>query len=121
MIVAAVSGTEPVARGLDTVAAQLADMRTPLEQLGQAMDDAAEGLIPVASGALLGSWQTSAGVDTLTAGSDLVYAGVQSYGWPAHNIEGSGFAQAAEQLAAEDGAAIIEDHLTATARRAGLG
>lgn len=120
MIVAAVSGAEPVARGLDTVAAQLGDLQTPLEQLGEAMTDAAEPLTPVASGALVDSLTASAGADGLTFGSDLVYAGVQSYGWPGRGIEASGFAQAAEALAEDEGAGIIEDHLTELARRVGL-
>lgn len=120
MIVAAVSGADTVARGLDTVAARLADLSPAYAELAEGMDSVAEALTPVESGALVGSLQAVVDTQGLTYGSDLVYAGVQSYGWPAHGIEPHGFAQAAEQLAEDEGARYAEDLLTETARRAGL-
>ena len=120
MIVATVSGAESVARGLDTVAALLGDLSPAFEPLGVELLDTATPLTPTASGALVDSLTLEVGDQGIELVSDLVYAGVQSYGWPERNIEGSGFMQAAEALADERAPSIIEDTITTTARLAGL-
>lgn len=120
MIAVSVSGAAPVAAGLDTLAARVVDLSPAMRQLEVEVESVAEPLIPFESGALAGSLVTRVDAEGLVYTSESLYAGVQSYGWPAHNIEPSGFMQAAEQVAETQGPVAIEDLLTETARSAGL-
>lgn len=120
MITVSVSGAESVARGLGTLAGRLSDLAPAFQALGTRLVRTAVPLTPVKSARLVNSLTPIATADTGGLRSDLVYAGVQSYGWPAHNIRAHGFMQAARDEADTAGPNEVENLLTATARRAGL-
>lgn len=120
MITVSVSGAAPVAAGLDTLAAQVGDLSPAMRELEVQVESVAEPLIPFLSGELAASLVTRVDAEGFIYTSESLYAGVQSYGWPARNIEPAGFMQAAEETAEQQGPVVIEDLLTDTARRAGL-
>lgn len=120
MITASVSGERTVARGLGTLAARLSDLSPAFRALGARMRDVAVPVTPFLTGRLARSLLARDAAQGLTFGSDVVYAGVQNYGWPRRNIIGRHFLTPAEELADREGPQEIEDLLTATARRAGL-
>lgn len=85
---------------------KLADLRGAWEQAGARVEDRTAHLVPVESGDLVDSLKAEAQSDGFTYGSDLIYAGVQDRGWPAHNIAGHHFMDAAER---EAGPAAVEE------------
>lgn len=120
MITVSVSGDRTVARGLGTLAARLSDLSPAFRALGVRMRQTAAPVTPFLTGRLVRSLTARENRHGVTLGSDLVYAGVQNYGWPARNIRGRHFLEKAEELADRQGPDEVEDLLTATARRAGL-
>jgi hypothetical protein len=85
---------------------KLVDLRGAWEQAGARVEERTAHLVPVESGALVDSLKAEAEGDGFKYGSDLVYAGVQDRGWPAHNIAGHHFMDAA---AAEAGGAAVAE------------
>lgn len=107
--------------------ARFARLADDLRDAHQEIEDAAEKsvleLVPVLSGALIGSLHGEAGAHetTLTIGEGLEYAGVQEGGWPARNIAGHGFMAAGQKTAEETSRDQIDDELDHLIRLAGLG
>lgn len=120
MIVVSVSGEDSVARGLGTLTARLEDLSPAFVNLNAEVEEAATPLVPVLSGRLVDDLKGEIDEQGMTWGSDLDYAVVQAYGWPAHGIEPHGFADAAERVLEERTTDAIDHLLQDTARRAGL-
>lgn len=84
----------------------IANLRSAWEQAGARVEDKTAHLVPVESGQLVDSLKSTAEADGFAYGSDLIYAGVQDRGWPAHNIAGHHFMDAAAREVG--GAAVAE-------------
>lgn len=74
-------------------------LRGAWERVGAEMDEAATPYVPVKSGALVDNVRAQAGLDSVELTADLIYAGVQDRGWPAHNIAGHHFMDKAADVA----------------------
>lgn len=67
----------------------LTQMSEAHQKVGQIVISAAAPLTPRQTGRLAGSLKASRTRASAIVRSNLVYAGVQEYGWPAHGIEAS--------------------------------
>lgn len=83
------------------------NLRGAWELVGARMEQAAAPLVPVEFGRLVDSLRADVGPDGVEFGSDLIYAGVQDRGWPAHNIEGHHFMARAEDAAGSDAVDLL--------------
>lgn len=120
MITVSVSGEDTVARGLGTLTARLSDLSPAFAELDVEVEAVTTPLVPVLTGRLVDDLKGKVDDQGYEWGSDLVYAGVQSYGWQAHGIEPSGFYDAAERVVEDHADDRVDDLLRDTARRAGL-
>lgn len=85
-------------RGLDQVVDALQQLGDDLAEFGPYLAVAVEpaaieaaSRAPRLSGELASSMELVIDGEVVTVTFDLVYAGVQAYGWPGHNIAASGF------------------------------
>lgn len=123
MISVSVRGADRVARGLRTLADRVRDLAPAWATIGARSVAAARTVTPVASGRLVRTLKARPGRTDLilsAGGGDVVYAGVQNYGWAARNIRGKRFLEAGADRAAKEAPREIESLLTRTARLAGL-
>jgi hypothetical protein len=109
---------------LSAVAAGVTHLGSAWQATGDAALEAAEPYVPVLSGQLLNDLKVEAtddGVEIVVDGPAAAYAGVQSFGWAAHNIDPSGFleiaADATEDVVVDEISAGISDLI----HRVGLG
>lgn len=86
-----VEGDEELARSLAKVSDRLGDLSRAEEKTGQLIRSRAAAAAPRESGALASSIVADSSGEGVTIGSDLIYAGVQEYGWGAHNISAQPF------------------------------
>lgn len=123
MLKVTVTGDRDVARAMSRFARMAGDLTDAHREIEQAAEKSMVELVPVLSGALLGSLHGEVGPaeTSLTIGEGLEYAGVQEGGWPAHNIEGHGFMAAGQRTAEEDSRGEIEEELNHLIRLARLG
>lgn len=84
---------------------------------------AATALVPVLTGALGGSLRAETSRTRAWVTSDLPYAGVQEWGWPDHNIDGSHFlvdgARNAETQWLDTYTDAVQGHINDGVHRAG--
>lgn len=99
---------------------RLRNLRQAWAQVGADMEDAAVPFVPVESGRLVDSLTVTAGPDGVEVGSDLIYAGVQDRGWPAHNIEGFHFMDHAEEAGRDHAADLLAPEIQTLIDRVGL-
>lgn len=97
----------PVRAAFASLRRRLRDLRGAWAQVGARMDAAASPLVPVESGRLVDDLKATAGPDGVEFASDLIYAGVQDRGWPAHGIEGHHFMDRAEEAAGSTAADLL--------------
>lgn len=106
------------------VSALLDGLETELDeswaQIGARAVEAATPLVPFLSGELVASLQAVEDEGGIDVESDVVYAAVQNYGWPARNIEGTEFLAAAERVMQDDSADVLASGIQALIRRVGL-
>jgi phage gpG-like protein len=81
-----VVGADTLAAGLRRVAAGLDHLEVAGARTGQAIRTRASSRAPKLSGRLAQSIRANAAGDTVSVGSDLVYAPVQEFGWAGHGI-----------------------------------
>lgn len=96
------------------------NLRGAWEQIGARMDQAATPFVPVESGQLVDSLRVDAGPDGVSFESDLIYAGVQDRGWPAHNIEGHHFTDRAEEAGRRDAVDLLAPEIQRQINAVGL-
>lgn len=96
-------------------------LRGAWAQVGARMEEAAHPLVPVEAGELVDSLRARPGPMGVEFGSDLIYAGVQDRGWPAHNIEGHHFMAAAEEAGRQGAVDLIAPEIQREIDRVGLG
>jgi len=77
-------------------------------------------LVPVESARLAGSLVSAPGATGVEISSDVVYAGVQNFGWPARNIAGHHFMDRAEGVIEDQAPVELENELQSLIRRVGL-
>lgn len=111
----------PVRAAFASLRRRLRDLRAAWAQVGAEMEDAASPLVPIESGRLVDSLRAEAGPDGVEYGSDLIYAGVQDRGWPAHGIEGHHFTDAAEDAARTGAVDLLAPAIQQQIDRVGLG
>lgn len=123
MLKTSVTGDRAVADAMAWFARLADDLGDAHQEIEQAAERSVLELVPVLSGALIGSLHGETGPheSTLTIGEGLEYAGVQEGGWPARNIEGQGFMAAGQKTAEETSRDQIDDELDHLIRLAGLG
>lgn len=111
----------PVRAAFASLRRRLRDLRAGWAQVGARMEQAALPLVPIESGALVDSLRADPGPDGVEYGSDLIYAGVQDRGWPAHGIEGHHFTDAAEDAARTGAVDLLSPAIQQQIDRVGLG
>lgn len=123
MLKVTVTGDRDVADAMSRFARLAGDLSEAHREIEQEAEKSVLELVPVLSGALIGSLHGEAGPaeTTLTIGEGLEYAGVQEGGWPARNIEGHGFMAAGQRTAEGTSRDQIDDELNHLIRLAGLG
>jgi phage gpG-like protein len=84
-----VRGADTLARTLRTAADEIAHMTAAHQAAGAAVAAKARPRTRRKTGRLAASWTTRVTVDGAEVGSSVPYAGVQEYGWAAHNISPS--------------------------------
>jgi hypothetical protein len=90
-----VDGADTLARTCRAAADDLEDMAAAHAAAGRLVQQRARGYAPKASGALAQSIVADASGTEVAVSSPLIYAGVQEYGWAAHNISAQPFLQPA--------------------------
>jgi hypothetical protein len=98
-----IEGGAELHRALNGLAGDLRDLSPLNGQIANDLARAVSAAAPRASGALAASFEGKGTREAAEVSSGLDYAGPQNYGVPAHNIEGSHYAENA--LAASEGAA----------------
>jgi hypothetical protein len=89
------------------------------ELVGEALEPAASearARAPRLSGELIASIRVDVAAGSASVVSDLVYSGVQNYGWPEHNIAASLFLEVDADKTAE----LVDDELQRLADQLGL-
>ena len=84
-------GGDNLARPLGQAGDQLMDMDRANDQAGSIIAHAASGRAPVVSGYLRSTIHASTAGNTVTVGSDAIYAGPIHWGWAARNIAANPF------------------------------
>jgi len=84
-------GGDDLARTLGAAGDQLMDMDRAGAEAGDIIANAATGRAPVVSGYLRSTIHASNAGNTVTVGSDAVYAGPIHWGWGARNISANPF------------------------------
>ena len=77
-------------------------------------------LAPRLSGTLAGSIHPTPSKHTAAATTSLIYAGVQNFGWPAHNITASLFMDRAQTASEPAAVRNLETSIDLSIRREGL-
>lgn len=123
MLKATVTGDRAVADAMARFARLAGDLSDAHLVIEREAEKSVLELVPVWSGALIGSLhgESGPGETTLTIGEGLEYAGVQEGGWPARNIAGHGFMAAGQKTAEKTSKDQIDDELDHLIRLAGLG
>jgi len=86
-----VRGADVMATTMHTAGAELSDLTSVNNRVGDLILARARPRTPVRSGRLVGSLRAVADTDDVALGSDLVYAGPIHNGWPAQNIRANPF------------------------------
>jgi hypothetical protein len=92
-----VVGARELGASLNRAAGDLEDLEEADQKAGQLIKQRAQQLAPKVSGSLARSIDASTAGVGVTVGSDLIYAGVQEYGWPGHNIVAQPFLRPAAE------------------------
>lgn len=118
-----VKGLRETVRSLERLGAEVKDLKAAFKRIGTLVASDAQGKAHKQSGAMAASIRPSntKNKSVIRAGSARVpYAGVQEWGWPAHNIQATHYLSNAVQ--AKQGAVVdaLEDELTDLIRKLDL-
>lgn len=113
--------TARVRAAFGSLRVRLANLAGAWRQVGGRMLEATVPFVPVETGRLVDSLKASPGPAGVEVGSDLIYAGVQNYGWPGHGIGGHHFIEHAETEAPEAALEELAPAMQAVINRVGLG
>jgi hypothetical protein len=91
----AIQGGPELRRALHELGVDLRDLSALHREIARTVVSAVDGTAPHDTGRLAGSFRPSGTRTTAKARSSLVYAPVQNYGWPHHNIVGRHYAERA--------------------------
>lgn len=124
MITVRVYGEERTAKAFRELGLKVRDLSAAWDRIGAAIKRDAVPLTPVLTGALVntlrqGKTKTQA---VVRAGNNrsVVYAGVQNYGWPGHNIEAKHFLNLALERNRDTADREVMDEIERLTRRVGL-
>lgn len=95
-----IKGLRETVRSLERLGTEVKDLKDVFRSIGNIVVREAQSRAPKLSGALAGSIKASntKNKSIVRAGSARVpYAGVQEWGWPAHNIAGTRYLSSAVQ------------------------
>jgi len=116
--------------GVDDVLVRLArfgraanDMPSAFDAIGAAVAARARTLAPVRSGRLSSSIVASRGgkfASVQAGGGSVVYAGVQEYGWPGHNIAAQPYLRPAADTSTPEAVDELTDELRRQIQALGL-
>lgn len=118
-----VEGLSRVVRGLRALGLDVEDLKDAFSRIAKVGADKTRGYVPVKSGRLRddvrGNRAQSKAV--ITAGrASIRYAGPQNYGWPARNIQPSGFMQRGDAVMRPVALDLLEDDINDKIRERGL-
>ncbi|GAA4075773.1 hypothetical protein ACFFOS_27645 [Nocardioides kongjuensis] len=111
----------PVRAAFASLRLRLRNLSRAWALIGARMESAAQPVVPVESGRLVDSLKATAGPMGVEFASDLVYAGVQDRGWPAHGIEGHHFMSRAEEALRGDAVDLLAPEIQRQIDAVGLG
>lgn len=109
-----VVGLKETIRSLEQFGVSAEDLKTAFGKIGLIVVQDAQVLVPTESGALAASIKASKTKNKSTVragGARTLYAGVQEYGWPAHNIEPSSYLRGAVEQNQGNATRLIDDEL----------
>jgi phage gpG-like protein len=109
-----VIGLREAIKALESLGVEVTDLKAAWNRVGNIVVTEAKGRVHAVSGALAGSIKANnaKGNSTVKAGSAKVpYAGVQNYGWPAHNIEAQNYLTGAASDKRDEVVQAITDEL----------
>lgn len=118
-----VEGLSQVIRDLHAIGVEVEDLKGAFSKLAELGANIAEAAAPKLTGALAASIRGNRAKSkaVVTAGrASVPYAGVQNYGWPAHNISPSGFLERADQQLQHRAIGILEAEINQQIRRRGM-
>lgn len=118
-----VTGLRETIRSLERLGTEVKDLKDAFKRIGNLVVDDAQAGAPKKSGALAGSIRASntKNRSTIRSGSAKVpYAGVQEWGWPRHNIEGSHYLVSAVERNQQTSVRALDDELRGLIRRLDL-
>lgn len=124
MLTVRVTGQDRVQRAFRTMGLRVRDLSAAWDRIGAAIRRTAVPLTPVGkSGALVASLRQGAGKSSAVVragGRGVVYAGVQNYGWPGHNIAAKHFLNTALLANRDTAEHEVSSEIERLARRVGL-
>lgn len=118
-----VTGVSAVVRDLQAIGVQVEDLKDAFSEIAELGARVAAANVDSDTGRLArdvrGNRAKSKAV--ITAGrASLPYAGVQNYGWPAHNIEPQGFMQKADRTLRPLALKMLEREINHQIRKRGM-
>lgn len=123
MLTVRVTGEDRVQRAFRTMGLRVRDLSAAWNRIGAAIRRTAVPLTPVKTGALVASLRqgaTKTQAVVRMGGRGVVYAGVQNYGWPQHNIAAKHFLNTALLANRDTAEHEITSEIDRLARRVGL-
>lgn len=118
-----VEGLSAVVRNLQALGLEVDDLKDAFSTIAAEGAGAAARFAPKRSGRLAGDIRGNRAKSkaVVTAGRKSVpYAGPINYGWPARNITGAGFMQAADEEMQPKALQMLEDEINRQIRKKGL-
>lgn len=110
-------------RSLEKFGVEVNDLKAAFKRIGSMVASDAQSLAPHLSGTLAGSIRPSNTKNKAViraGGARIPYAGVQNYGWPRHNIEGTHFMQTAVERNQGKAVNMMDEELSSLIRRLDL-
>lgn len=118
-----VDGLAAVVRDLQAIGLEVEDLKDAFQTISQLGARAAAAHVRSDSGRLAGDVRGNRAKSkaVITAGrASLPYAGVQNYGWPAHNISPQGFMQKADRELQPISLRLLEREVNRQIRKRGM-
>lgn len=118
-----VQGLNQTVRDLEAVGVEVEDLKDAFQEISTQGAQVAASFAPEKSGDLRDDIRGNRAKNKaiITAGrARLRYAGPINYGWPARNIQPSGFMQKADEIVGPKAVQILEKEINETIQRKGL-
>jgi hypothetical protein len=117
-----VTGVDEVIAGLEHLARETSEMRGAFGEIAQVMQSEARSRVPISSGRLARTLRPSVTrkAARLSAGSGILYAGVQEYGWRRHNISPQPYIVPGADAAEDDAVRILDREIEREIRFSGF-